>query len=109
MKHKKNMSSSIRSRSVSRSRVVKRSDLFKSGEALDPVELLSDVLSNFKNVDVPLAVKITDGTEEVTYILSSFLSKDYEVVGEIVRFGFKKLNIKNLRAFISFEIQIEEE
>jgi len=103
------MSSQLRSRSVSRTRVIKKSDLFPSGESLDPTALLADLLDNVKNLDAPLAVKVTDGENEVTYLLSVFLSKEYEVSGGKVRFGFKKLNVEHLRASISFDIYIESD
>jgi hypothetical protein len=103
------MSSHIRSRSVSRSRAVKNSDLFPSGKSLDPLVLLADVLDNFKSLDIPLAVNISDGENEVSYLLSVFISKEYEVVEDKVKFGFKKLNVSHLRASISFEISIERD
>jgi hypothetical protein len=107
MKNNEDMSSSIRSRSVSRSRVIKKSDLFPGGEALDPYVLLEDVLKNLNSTDVPLSVKLSDGNNTVVFILSTFLSKDYEVVNGKVTFGFRKLDVDSLRAKIEFDIGIE--
>jgi len=103
------MSSSLRARSASRSRVIKHSDLFKSGKSLDPIALLSDLLEHVKSLDIPLAVKITDGINEVTYLLSVLISKEYEVIDEKVKFGFKRLDIKSLKATISFDVALDDE
>lgn len=101
------MKSTVRSRSVSRSRIVKRSNLYQSGEALDPFILLGDILPGLTTTDIPLAVVLSDGDSSVSYLLSVFLTKDYEVVDDKVVFGFKRLNVKDLRAKIEFNITID--
>jgi hypothetical protein len=54
-------------------------------------------------------VKLTDGETTVNYLLSIFLSKDYEVEGGYVKFGFRHLRLKSLKASVGFEIEIEHE
>lgn len=101
------MSSSTRSRSVSRSRVIKSSDVFISGRALDPYILLEEVLKNLNSTDIPLAVTISDGTSSVSFLLSVFLSKDYEVVDDEVILGFRRLKIDSIKAKIEFNVEVE--
>lgn len=101
------MSSSTRSRSVSRSRVIKSSDVFTSGRALDPYILLEEVLKNLNSTDIPLAVIISDGTSSVSFLLSVFLSKDYEVVDDEVILGFRRLKIDSIKAKIEFNVEVE--
>lgn len=101
------MSSSTRSRSVSRSRVIKSSDVFTSGRALDPYILLEEVLKNLNSTDIPLAVTIGDGTSSVSFLLSVFLSKDYEVVDDEVILGFRRLKIDSIKAKIEFSVEVE--
>jgi len=98
----------MRSRSVSRSRVVKINNDFASGESLDPSALLSDLLSNVKTLDVPLTVKISDGNKEVSYSLPVFMSKEYEVVDGVVKFGFQRLQVRSLHVNISFDLQVSD-
>lgn len=101
--------SSSRSRSVSRTRVVKLTDLFPSGESLDPVALLDDVLPHINNLDIPLAVKISDSTNTVFFLLSTFISKEYEVIDDVVKLGFQRLKVKELKVNISFDISIVDD
>lgn len=101
------MSSSTRSRSVSRSRIIKSSDVFTSGRALDPYILLEEVLKNLNSTDIPLAVTIGDGTSSVSFLLSVFLSKDYEVVDDEVILGFRRLKIDSIKAKIEFNVEVE--
>lgn len=96
----------VRSRSVSRHRVVKLTEQFDSGESLDPSIFLEELLMHIKDLDVPLSVKLTDGTNEVVYLLSVFLSKEYEVIGDVVKFGFKRLRLRSLQANISFDVNV---
>jgi len=98
--------SNQRSRSISRNRVIKISDIFPSGESLDPVALLSDLLPHINNLDIPLAVTLSDKSDSVTFLLSVFISREYEVIGDLVKLGFKRLRIKELTAKISFDISI---
>jgi hypothetical protein len=98
----------LRPRSLSRSKVVKISDAFPSGECLDPIALLDDLLNKVENVNLPLAVNLTDGENSVSFLLSIFISKEYEVLNGKVKFGLKKLNIKNLKIEISFKIELED-
>jgi hypothetical protein len=100
------MESGARSRSTSRSRVVKCNNDFISGESLDPVALLDDLLKSIPDLDVPLVVKISDDSNSITYLLSTFLSKEYEVCGDTVKFGLKRLSIKKLRVQVIFDVEI---
>lgn len=99
----------VRSRSVSRQRVVKLTEAFGSGEALDPYIFLEELLPHIKDLDVPLSVKLTDGENDVIFLLSNFLSKEYEVVGDLVKFGFKRLKLRSLKANISFDVNVSFE
>jgi hypothetical protein len=103
------MSQHTRARSLSRERVIKRTDLFPGGEALDPVALLGDLLNKITDLDAPLSVTISDNSSSVTYLLSAFISKEYEVIDDTVKFGLKRLKTKELRANVSFEIQISSD
>lgn len=99
----------VRSRSTSRSRVVKKSDLFPGGEALNPHALLEDVLKHVKDTSIPLSVDLTDGNVKVSYNLNTFLSRDYEVVDGYVKFGFRRMLVNRLSAKIGFDIHIGED
>lgn len=101
------MRSTVRPRSVSRSRIIKQSDIFLSGQALDPYALLEDVLKNLNSTDIPLAVVLTDGESSISYLLSVFLSKEYEVNENRVHFGFKTMDVSSLRAKIEFNVDID--
>jgi hypothetical protein len=103
------MSSSVRSRSVSRSRVIKQTDLFPSGQALDPYVLLEDILNGLVSTEIPLSVIISDGDSSVSFLLSFFLSKEYEVDGDEVIFGFRRLKTASLRAKIEFNISLDNQ
>jgi len=98
--------SNLRSRSVSRSRVTKLSTLFPSGESLDPVALLSDLLPHITDLNVPLSIDLSDSSDSVSFLLSVFIQKEYEISGEFVKFGFKKLKLRELKASVSFDIVI---
>jgi hypothetical protein len=100
---------SVRNRSQSRSRVVKKSDLFASGESLDPYALLDGILNQLVSVDVPLSVKLTDGETSVAFNLNTFLGKEYEVKGDLVKLGFKSLKIRHLKASISFDVELVDD
>jgi hypothetical protein len=97
---------SSRSRSTSRTRITVKTDQFASGEALDPVAFLSDILGELKSFDAPLAVILDDGSTKVSYGLATFVSKKYEISNDMVSFGFKKLNLRSLKAKIEFDIQV---
>lgn len=100
---------SVRARSISRSRVIRRSNLYPSGEALDPSALLAGLLDSINLRDNQLSVYLTDGEESVSYSLTVFLSKDYEIVGDRVKFGFRRLLIDKLSASLSFEIDVRSD
>jgi hypothetical protein len=99
---------STRTRSQSRERVIRRSDVFPSGEELDPHELLAGLLVHFKNVDVPLSVNLTDGENRVAFSLQVFLSKKYEVDGGMVKLGFKRLKVDKLEASIRYDVKLDD-
>jgi len=101
--------SKLRARSISRSRVVKTSDVFPSGEVLDPTALLGDLLNKITDLDAPLAVKVSDNSNSVTYKLSVFVAKEYEVIGDSVKFGIRKLKIKELKVNISFDVELQDD
>lgn len=98
-----------RSRSVSRSRITKLTELFPSGESLDPVALLSDLLPHINSFDVPLAVKLSDDTNSVIFLLSIFIQKEYEIINDEVKFGFKRLKLKELHVSISFDLNVVDD
>jgi len=101
--------SGVRSRSISRTRVTKVNDVFPSGESLDPIALLNDLLPHVKSLDVPLVVTIKDNRDSVSFILSVFIQKEYEISGDVVKFGFKRLKLNELKATISFDVSISDE
>lgn len=100
------MSSEIRERSISRTRVIKVSDLFPSGESLDPIALLSDLLPHLNSFDIPLGITISDGNLSASYLLSVFVSREYEVLEGKVKFGLKKLDVRSLKINISFDLSV---
>jgi hypothetical protein len=100
--------SAIRSRSLSRTRVTKLTDAFPSGEALDPVALLSELSPHIKDFDIPLSVTLSDGENTVGFLLSIFVSKEYEVIDDKVKLGFKRLNIRSLKVNISYDVKIQD-
>jgi hypothetical protein len=85
---------------------VKITSDFESGECLDPIALLDDLLPHIKSLDIPLAVTISDGEKSISYLLSIFTSREYEVRDGFVLFGLKKLKLKNLNVNISFDLNI---
>jgi hypothetical protein len=101
------MNSNLRARSVSRSRVVKNSELTPGGKVLDPHALLADVLDNIQNLDAPISVTLSDGAKSVSYLLSVLMSREFEVIDDVVRFGFVRLDVNNLRAVIKFEVAVD--
>jgi hypothetical protein len=103
------ITSNLRARSVSRTRIVKRSELFSSGESLDPVALLGDLLDKVKDLDIPLGVTVYDDQASQTYLLKTFISREYEVIEDCVKFGLKRLKIKELKVNISFDINVVDE
>lgn len=82
------------------------SDTVASGEVLDPMALLGELLPHINSLDIPLAVTISDGSRSVSYILSVFISKEYEVVDGHVKFGLKRLVLKDLKVNISFDLTV---
>lgn len=102
-----NIAMAARQRSRSRESVVIKTDEFVSGSALDPTKLLAEVLSGLNSLDVALTVNITDGDKTVVFALNSFVSKNYEVVDGMVKFGYKRLSVDHLRARLTYEINID--
>lgn len=103
------MSSHVRARSLSRERVVKKTDAFPGGESLDPVALLGDLLDKIKDLDTPLSITVSDNNNSVTYLLSAFISKEYEIIDNKVKFGLKRLAVKELKVRVSYDVQISDE
>jgi hypothetical protein len=97
---------SVRPRSQSRERVVVKSEEFVSGEALDPMKFLADLIEGLNSFDIGIAVKLTDGISSAAYSLSTFVSKKYEVENGKVKFGYRKLNLETLRASITYEVYV---
>lgn len=95
-----------RSRSVSRSRVVKIDHESGGKEFLDPIALLEDLLPHIKNFNVPLTVTLRDSMTSVAYLLPVFVSKHYDILGTQVKFGFKRLELKDLKVSISFDLEL---
>lgn len=103
------MTSKLRARSISRNRVVKISDAFPSGEALDPIALLVDILPKLTDLDIPLGVTLSDNEKSITYLLSIFTEKQYEVIDDEVKFGLKRLKIRDLKIEIKFNVEIVDD
>jgi len=101
------MSSSVRPRSVSRSRVTVIDPGDPDNESLDPVQLLDPLLSQLKSLDGPLIVKINDSTTSVEYPLSVFTSKLWPIRDNHVIFGFKRILFKELTATITVVINTD--
>lgn len=99
----------IRNRSVSRSKVVKISSEDSEKEILDPVALLDELLPHITNFDVPLHVRLSDSQTSVTYLLSVFVSKEYEMTGDMVKFGFKRIKLKEMKVNISYDLEVTSE
>lgn len=95
-----------RPRSQSRERVVVKTADFASGEALDPVKFLSDLIDGLNTLDVAISINLSDGTKKVSYQLSTFVRKQYEVRDGLVKFGFRSLRLDSLRATVSYEVCI---
>lgn len=95
-----------RSRSVSRSRVVKIDHESGGREFLDPIVLLEDLLPHIKDFNVPLTVTLRDNKNSVAYLLPIFVSKHYDVLDTQVKFGFKRLELKELKVSISFDLEL---
>jgi hypothetical protein len=98
-----------RSRSTSRSRIVKLSNTVPGGEMLDPYALLDDILKHFNSTDVPLVVKLEDGINTVSTSLQSFLQRDHEIVDGYIKIGFRKIAVKGLSASISYQIEVKDD
>jgi hypothetical protein len=95
---------STRPRSQSRERITVKTDTFKSGEALDPMKFLADLVDGLNSFDIGIAVNLTDGESRVSYALSTFVSKQYEIEDGKVKFGYRKLKLENLRASLTYEV-----
>lgn len=99
----------IRNRSVSRSKIIKISAEDGEKEYLDPVALLGEIIPHITDFDIPLHVNISDKNNSVTYLLSIFVSKEYEVIENMIKFGFKRISIKEMRVNISYDLEITAE
>jgi hypothetical protein len=97
----------VRPRSVSRSRITVIDPGDPNAECLDPCQLLESVLKDLKSVDIPLVVKIADETESVYYKLSTFTSKLWPIRDGKVHFGLKRINYRDLRASIHFDVIVQ--
>jgi hypothetical protein len=95
---------STRTRSASREAIIRKSDTVPSGEVLDPHALLADVLPHLHSTQAPLTVKLTDGSETVSYMLDIFLSKDYECINNKVKFGYRVLLLSTLRVSVEYNL-----
>jgi hypothetical protein len=76
--------------------------------SLEPGKLVEMLPSELKNVEWPLYVLVTDGTESVEYDMTTFMSRAYRVVGKNVRFGSKKLKLSKLSVSIGFKLLLED-
>jgi len=73
------------------------------------VALLEPLLSHIKDTSAPLAVRISDSKTSVTYLLGTFLSKNYEVKDKCVKFGYKNIILSEMKVNISFDITVEDD
>jgi len=99
----------IRNRSVSRSKVIKISEEDGDKEYLDPIALLGEIIPHITDFDIPLHVKISDSDSSVVYLLSVFVSREYEVVDDVIKFGFKRIKIKEMKVNISYDLEVTSE
>lgn len=99
----------IRNRSISRSRVVKINHEEGGKEFLDPIALLEELTPHIKDFDIPLHVKIQDNENFAIYLLSNFVIKEYEVIGDSVKFGFKRIKLREMKVTISYDLEISSE
>jgi len=99
----------IRNRSVSRSKIIKISPDDGEKEHLDPIALLGELIPHITDFDIPLHVKISDLNSSVVYLLSTFISKEYEVTNDVIKFGFKRIKIKEMKVNISYDLEITTE
>jgi len=99
----------IRNRSVSRSKIIKISIDDGDKEYLDPIALLGELIPHITDFDIPLHVRISDLNSTVVYLLSTFVSKEYEVVNDTVKFGFKRIRIKEMKVNLSYDLEITAE
>lgn len=99
----------IRNRSVSRSKIIKISTEDGDKEYLDPIALLGELIPHITDFDIPLHVKISDLSSSVSYLLSTFVSKEYEVFNDTIKFGFKRIRIKEMKVNISYDLEITAE
>jgi len=76
--------------------------------SLEPGKIFELLPSEFANVQWPLCVLVSDGTNSVEYSMSTFLSKSYRVVGKHVKFGSKRLKLSNLSISVGFKFLIED-
>jgi len=99
----------VRPRSISRSRVTVIDPGDPDRECLDPNQLLDQLLSNLRNLDVPLVVSISDNSTQVQYPLKTFTSKLWPIREGDVIFGLKRIKFREIKAEIKFNIEVESE
>jgi hypothetical protein len=96
-----------RPRSTSRDAVVIIDPDDSEKECLDPNKLLAPMLEKLTDLNVPLAVIISDANRSATYTLTAFTARLWPIRDGKVILGLKKIELKQLRARISFDIAIE--
>jgi len=98
--------SHVRPRSVSRERVTTTGSLGNDDETLDPMKIIEPLVGHIQSLDIPLAVKLTDGNKTVVYLLSVFTQKNWPISEGYVKFGITKLKLDSLKVNISFDVEI---
>jgi len=71
---------------------------------LDPHLLLNSLGHIYSDMDTITSVQLTAGNEQVIYSLNSFLSKNYDIEDDKIKFGFKRLKINGLRVALICEL-----
>lgn len=71
---------------------------------LDPHLLLDSLGHIYSDMDSVTSVQLTAGNEQVVYSLNSFLTKNYDIEDDKIKFGFKRLKINGLRVALICEL-----
>lgn len=100
--------STVRPRSISRSRITVIDPGDPDNECLDPNQLLESLLKQIRSLDVPLVVCISDESTRVEYPLKVFTSKLWPIRGNHVIFGLQRINFKQIKASITYDVEIEK-
>jgi hypothetical protein len=76
---------------------------------LDSGILLSALGNVYSSVDNVAVINITDGNENVSFTLNSFLSKNYDIENDKIKFGFKRIKVNGFRVSITCDIEFSKD